>query len=791
MRNRNKSKYEKYYLPADKYFCVNYDDEDLRPIYISLPSPPKLELIDGYGLHPLEQKFKRLEIPHRLKLLEKRVYKELQEWSEKRQSNIITGYRIYQKYWEILINEQKDFEEEIKFIKNVIWYTIHGYWCFIKGKPTYLSPWYFFFLNHWYMPYLETIEKYPEYRHDDKNTELFKWYLFNTHETFKNLDDYGNAIKNKNGIYEMIDMDNRTFEGSMMPKRRRRGESSRSLNNGSCIARTGLSKSCTIVADKGENAVKHYEKRVLPAWQSWPLFLKPLWDGDNSPSRLAFKSPSNIYNEKSLGSIYYITTSAGERANDSDRLDFLLSDESGKLERVSATTRWGVNRLTLKQGAQIHGWSEHPSTIEEMNEGGEEYYSMFKHSDFYNRDKITGQTKSGLAREFVPAFRAYDGFIDPWGFSVIDIPTQEQLDYSYDNCSYKQKKIGAKEYHITRRERLLKSGSPIDLKEYREIRRREPIKSSECWMGIGGDVGFPIEFMTKRLSKLRIDNYNKIITGNFIWRGGIRDSISDFIENPNGKFNVSLLLDRKIDERIPYRSNEVKLIRKRSIKYQRYIDVFSPINKSRFTVGIDPFENLLKEAGGYSQTRLSDGGIAVYWEIDNILEPEWDSNIGNSGRFVCTYRNRPNNFHDFVEDVILVSRYYGAMMYFERNKNELINRIDDRGYSGYFKYRYNITKNMFDATPGGYAGLDSIDSLFNSLRDYFDLRSHIEIHHDLLQEGIGITGREKLKRNDLLAAAGWALEGSKSTYGMLLDKAENSYNNYIDLHGTFLQPRVY
>ncbi len=792
MKNRKKiCKYDDIYSPADKYFAVNYDDPVTNSIYISLPKPPSLYLIDGYGLHPLDQVFKKLEIPHRLKLLEKRVFVDLKEWADKRKENTITGYRIIAKYWELLKEEQNEYVEEIKFIKQVAWYKIYGYWCFIKGKPTYLPPWYFCFLNFWYMPYIESESKYPEYRDEDRKTELFKHYLYTTKETFKHLGGKGNAIKNDQDKYEMIEMENRTFYGLMKPKRRRCGESNRALNNISCIASGGMSKSSVVIADTGDHAEEHWTKRLIPAWQGWPMFIKPIWDGNNSPTKLALRTPPNVYDIISLNSLIDYKESGGERAVDSDRIDGALVDEGGKLIRVSSSERWGITKFTLSQGPAIHGWVEMPSTIEEMTEGGEEFHDIWKSANFYERDKATGQTKSGVAREFIPAYRGYDKFIDKWGFSVVDTPTEDQIRHAPTSNAFAIKKMGAKEYHETKRSLLLSSKSPRDLKEYRGLRRREPLTSTECWMSTSGDVGFPIEQMQTRLSELRIDNHKDIVIGNFAWRNGVKDGIVDFVENPDGKFLVSLLLDRDDS----YRSNEFQIERKFNSKLREFTDVYAPRYKSRFTIGIDTFTNLPKEPGGYSQTRLSDGGIAVYWEIDKELEEKLgntNSDTYESGRFVCTYRNRPY-FYEFVEDIILVSRYYGGMLYFERNKEEVINRVDDRGYSGHFKYRYNIKTQTFDAVPGGYAGGDSIDALFNSLRDHFELRCHKEVQHDLLQEGVEITGKEKLTRKDLLAAAGWALEGSKSTYGYLLDKMQQGEEDDWEdsLRGTFLEPKSY
>lgn len=770
-------KYDHLYLDADRYFCVNHDDTELKPIYISLPKPPSYYLIDGYGKHPYEQKYTRIETPQRLKLLEKRVYKEAEEWSSNNKANTITGYVLYKMYWDILTKEQEDFQDEIKWIKQIIWYTMYGYWCFIKGKPYYFPPWYFCFLNYWY---IQPANMYPEFRYDDLTTELYKWYLRTTKETFKNTDNRGNALKNQYGKYEMIELEHRTFYGPCKTKRRRCGESNRGLNNIMQDGRKVVGGTVNVLADKGENAEKHWEKRLIPAWQRWPFFLKPMWDGNNNPKELFYAPPSNVYNVKGLNTRVAFITSGGERSVDSDQLSAALLDEMGKHERASASSKWGVTKLTLSQGPSIHGYVEMPTTIEEMNQGGEDFYIIWQQSNFYIRDKVTGQTLSGLGREFVPSYRAYDGFIDAWGFSVVDPPTDEQIEYAPPNSMYAIKRIGTRDYHHKRRDALLASGSPRDLKTYRELIRKEPLNSTECWMGTGGDVGFPLEQMQQRLSELRIENYKDIITGNFVEVNGL----VEFHESKNGNWDVSMLLDQKGG----YRSNERTITKRFYGKEQKYRNVYAPRFKSRFIMGIDPIENLNKQPGGYSQTRLSDCGIGIYWDLDE----EHEKRLGNTSTdtyesmcFVATYRNRPNNYHDLVNDVILAARYYGAMMFFERNKTELINRIDDAGYSGYFLHMYNVKTKQFEAMPGGYAQGESINNLFNSLRDHFDLRVHKEKHHALIQEGVDIKGKEQLTRKDLLAACGWALEGAKSTYGKLIDQRNSPQNQGINIYNIF------
>ena len=53
---RIKSKYESEYVDADEYVIVNNNDTDLHPVIISLPEPPQIHLIEGYGLPARDQR---------------------------------------------------------------------------------------------------------------------------------------------------------------------------------------------------------------------------------------------------------------------------------------------------------------------------------------------------------------------------------------------------------------------------------------------------------------------------------------------------------------------------------------------------------------------------------------------------------------------------------------------------------------------------------------------------------------------------------------------------------------
>ena len=166
-------KYSPLYRDADKNFTVNFESRNLRPISITLPTPPRLDLIDGWGLHPDDQTFKKLEIPRKLKDLENRI---LSRFSEK--TRAVNGNTVLTAFWEEFESRQEEMKDEIEFVKKFIYFMWYGYWVFIDGKPTYIPPWYFSYLNIHRMT-VENGYAYPEYRDKGRMRFLFRHLLQN------------------------------------------------------------------------------------------------------------------------------------------------------------------------------------------------------------------------------------------------------------------------------------------------------------------------------------------------------------------------------------------------------------------------------------------------------------------------------------------------------------------------------------------------------------------------------------------------------------------------------------
>lgn len=756
------------YKPHDKYFVVNDNDVDLIPIYISLPDPPDLKLIDGYGKNPDDQFWVRPKTPQKLISLEEQVKRDLEIWEKSAANNKITGQKIIDEIYKRIEDNFDYYAQEVEWIKKQWWHIINGYWFYCDGKPTYIDGWHYAYLSFWYI--LQN-KGYPEYRDVDRRNFLFHRYATTCTETFKNLDANGNAVPDENGNYETIDLGYRVSYGDVQPKNRRRGATNQVLN---CmyietIIHQGFDSG--ILSMDKDNAEDHFRNKLVPAWQRMPFFLRPNWDGFNDPaSELKFNLPKNKVTGKELRSTFKYSESARGSTWDGSPFGSLVFDESGKTTLCDVTERWEQLKhcLSLGEGAEIKGVAFHPSTVEDMDVGGgTAYYNLTLNSSFYRRISNTGQTISGLFRLFFPAYDGLHGFIDKFGASIIDEPTERQKKLGFN------KKIGAKAWVMSKRDSLLKDGSPRAMKEYRQLIMKFPIKMEECFRVNSGNLGFDYEKLDSRIAELRRGN-TKLLRGNFEWERGFGSRVIWVDDNLNGRFYISEILPES-------RSNlNVLYTDIDQVTFQEIV-VKKPLYGSEYTACGDVFDFTTKsEAKIISDgTRMSDGGFAIFKERNKHQDSGDNMSDWNSYRFVCTYRERPS-LNDFCEDCLKACIYYGAMLFPETNKKGLLQKFVEWGYSGYLLYDIDPLTGRKKDNPGFFTFDGLKDDIFAYLKDYIDYRSHKEVHLNLLQELKDIRGQEEMTKYDLLTAAGGCLVGSRSRYRELIDGVDDININLDD-----------
>lgn len=270
----------------------------MQTIRVFLPKQPKEELIDGYGLDPKEQMWRPPQIPLRLQQLQ-RTSKTLDDIQNK------------------LYRNQKEYAQEIAWIKREWDRRLNGYWLFINGKATYMDGWHYFYCGYWNLDI-----GLPEYRYRD--------YLFFHFARFCYTDTK---------LPDGTDMERRLCYGFNYPKHRREGATYKAeCINYEIVSRT-RSVHGGIQSMDGDSAKDAFLDKLVNPWQKLPFFFKPKYTGSTAPkSVLMFDEPSiNVTTKGGLANvdiglqskITYATTAA-RGFYDGKKLIFYHDDETGK-----------------------------------------------------------------------------------------------------------------------------------------------------------------------------------------------------------------------------------------------------------------------------------------------------------------------------------------------------------------------------------------------------------------------------------------------------------------------------
>ena len=771
IRSRN---IERLYSDADKSFVINFGSKRLKPIRISLPTPPPLNSIDGYGKHPDDQFFRRLDIPKKLLELQLLSYEYC-----KNQRKDYSIYDVLEFFWKNIKNRHKEFKNEIIWIKHFIWHMHYGYWFYNDGKPTYITGWNFSYLNcHWMT--LRKGEGYPEYDERQRRRFLFRKYTYETDETFADLDEKGNALK-VDGKYRMVKTGTRTFFGTVEPKGRREGLTNEFVHIVCRIMSEtrGHDNLGTIVSLDGDNAKTHFSKKLVPAFKKWHLWIMPIWKGGITD--IVFEAPKSVLNPEItvLGSTINYTPSGGDLANDGKKIMAAGFDEQGKGKRTGdVRNRWQINKETMSQeaGADVLGWCSHPSTVEKMEEGGQDYKEMNELSDFYNRNEI-GQTVSGLAVSYMPTSFCLRGFIDRFGNPVLHRPTERQKELGY------KKSIGSQTYIQKRRRELFDEKDPKKMDEYNSFVRKFPEDYDDCWRNVTGVIGFPVDAIDRRIQELvRTEPF---IRGKLVWVNNVKFGSVKFEEDENGSWLVSSLP----------KEHEANL--KSTIDYFSAIDqatvpMFRPLYPSRGIVGIDPHEFTNKSESVHLKSKgskLSDTGIVVFRKRDKRIDTnDFDRKTWKTQNAIaCLDNSRITSNYGVAEEALKAAIFWGYLINLERNKTEVWSHIIKWHYGGYLNHRaeYLPTGGVsIDPEPGTYLTGLAKKRVFSLAADQF--KDHVEHENliPLLKQASQISSMEELTKYDILAGYMAALDGARSIYGDMMEAMEGSTDGYhINIQG--------
>lgn len=504
-----------------------------------------------------------------------------------------------------------------------------GIWIWIGGKLRYITGRYYFYLKY----YILEDGNAPEFREADRLYFLFWQHWFN--------------------ILWCL--------GVVRIKKRRQGASSQSCSNIIYEAIFYKNSNCGLLSKTRDDSKATFTEMITNAYQLLPCFFKQRLEGKEDT-----KTELVILHDKGASSkINYKAPVLN--AYDRGRMSYVLLDEGGKYPQETPVSRLlAIISKTLTKGVKRVGWLDAPSTVNELTKGGgAEYKKVFEAANQFKRDITTNR----LVRFFQPAYEAYEGFIDEFGDSVIDAPTQEQYEYLVNKWVQKDEdgnliselseddiKLGAKVYVMHKRRDGL---TGIDLEE--EV-RMNPGDEEEAFMFAGQGCEFNSTNIQKKIKELE-ENPTFLRQARLI--STVKKTKSHFVNKPDiEKKEISYMDDEKGGWFILESPNLPNA----------YVDrgsFLEPTNTGMYIIGVDTTKDMIAEHGSKPRILVMKKSLIIDGE-ETGLKP------------VAMWLSDTRLDIHFDEEVLKACMWYGCKVNYE---------IDAR--TDYYRYFCDKKAQMF------------------------------------------------------------------------------------------------
>jgi hypothetical protein len=172
-----------------------------------------------------------------------------------------------------------------------------------------------------------------------------------------------------------------------------------------------------------------------------------------------------------------------------------------------------------------------------------------------------------------------------------------------------------------------------------------------------------------------LDNLRSVTRGSFMWEGGIKDTRVTFVPNRDGRFLVSWVPSKNLQNRV---------IIKNGVKY--------PGNEHVGAFGCDSYD-----ISGTVDGKGSNGALHGLTKFSMEDAPP--------NHFFLEYIARPQTAEIFFEDVLMAMMFYGMPILAENNKPRLLYYLKRRGYRGYSMNRPDKIWNKLSPTEKEIGGI--------------------------------------------------------------------------------------
>lgn len=560
-------------------------------------------LVDGWGLPKEDQYWRRKELP-----------------------SFFDDIRYDTDGNALLTKEQKNYASiEVERCKKGFYFYNNGILTYITGKN-------YFYLTYWKLE----DDIHPEYRDADR-----RYFIFLNHW--------------ENVLWAL---------GVARGKKRREGASSQATANliYECIFFTN--SNCGLVSKTQVDSRDTFTDMAAFGYHQLPVFLKPRQlNRADSVTELVFAARIVKGENTGKGQRSKINYRAPvENAYDRGRMTRILADEGGKWPLDVKFSKF-ISKVTktMVKGAKRVGFCEAPSTVNELTKGGGAEFKKFW--DGANQFKSNGKkTPNRFVTYFTPAYDNYEGFIDKYGMSVLDIPTEEQYEYlvkkwvvkdpitgeTISEISEEDIKLGAKAYIYSRRVGL--TGELLE-----EEIRQNPCTVQEMFEAANTNCAFNSYNIHRRLKELE--------------------------EHPI--FKRKVLFYRKLeDQKVTFKDIDEK-----TCNFYWKFTAFPPPgqeNKSSNSAGIrQPGRThdgvISVDSYSNSQGGRKYGSKASAWvgRRFDILDPE------NTGKPIGHLYGRPSDKSILHDQVLMAAEYFGYKVFYEHTADDYLSHYRDRGKSGY------------------------------------------------------------------------------------------------------------
>ncbi len=622
-----------------------------------------------------------------------------------------------------------DFKEEwYDYIDEEFKRRENGYWFYNNGLANYITG-----THYMYLQWSKIDVGAPDYRESNRLFFIF-W----------------EACKADARCYGMCYLKNRRSGFSFM-------------SSAELVNQATISSDCRfgILSKSGADAKKMFTDKVVPISVNYPFFFKPIQDGMDRPkTELAYRVPASKLTRRKLESNEQLrelegldTTidwkNTGDNSYDGEKLKILAHDESGKWERPdNILNNWRVTKTTLRLGSRIVGKCMMGSTSNALDKGGDNFKKLYNNSDVTKRNR-NGQTSSGLYSLFIPMEWNYEGFMDTFGLPVFT--RQESPVKGVDGESIT---IGVIEHWENEVDGLKQDSDGLN-----EYYRQFPRTEAHAFRDETKDSLFNLTKIYEQIDyNAELNNSTAVTTGSFQWQDGIKDTSVIFVPNNNGRFNVSWIPSKNLQNRVIL-NNGVK----------------SPGNEHIGAFGLDSYD-----ISGTVDGKGSNGALHGLTKFSMEEVP--------ANHFFLEYISRPQTAEIFFEDVLMACVFYGMPILAENNKPRFLYYLKRRGYRGFSMNRPDKIWNKLSTTEKEIGGIP------NSSEDIKQahaaaIESYIETYVGLKQDDYGDMYHQKTledwakfninnrTKHDASISSGLAIMAcNKNLYKPVADRSLKSIN---------------